>query len=280
MLDISFRFFDYYDMNTTIYTFQTSLPSTYKLAVIADVHNQEVDLIIQSLHNQKPDIILIPGDFLYGYYPANGSKIEESPNTLTLLKECIKLAPIFASLGNHEWCLTDADIQLLKDLGIILLDNEYVHFKDFCIGGLTSHRVLSFRKKGRIAPTSRFDTVFKKKKKHYPDISWLKDFEEEDGYKILLSHHPEDWDYIKDYEIQYILSGHAHGGQFRFFDIFHRKWRGVFAPSQGWFPKYSEGIFKGEHGYMIVSRGLANTVEPIPRLFNPKQMIYLVLQKQ
>lgn len=266
-------------MKTTIYTFKTSLKTSVKLAVIADVHNQDVKLIINSLKKQKPDLILIPGDFIYGYAAADDSKILESPNTYELFKECAQMAPVFTSLGNHEWSLTEKDLELLKDMGIILLDNKYVHYKEFCIGGLTSHRVLSYRKKGRIAPTSRFETVFKKRKKHYPDISWLKDFEEEEGYKILLSHHPEDWDYIKDYEIQYVLSGHAHGGQIRFFDLFHRKWRGLFAPSQGWLPKYSEGIFKGEHGYMIVSRGLSNTVEPIPRLFNPKQMIYLVLEK-
>ena len=91
------------------------------------------------------------------------------------------------------------------------------------------------------------------------------------GYKVLLSHHPEYYpEYIKDLDIDLILSGHAHGGQLRFFG------RGLFAPGQGLLPKYTSGIHDGR---MIVSRGLANNAPPIPRLFNSKELIFIDLHK-
>ena len=62
-----------------------------------------------------------------------------------------------------------------------------------------------------------------------------------------------------------ILSGHAHGGQIRLFG------RGLFAPGQGIFPKYTSGI----HGSMIISRGLSNTGGMIPRLFNRREIVYI-----
>ena len=102
--------------------------------------------------------------------------------------------------------------------------------------------------------------------------AWLQEFEDESGYRILLSHHPEYWSLrepqLCEHPIDLVLSGHAHGGQIRLFN------RGIYAPSQGWMPKYTSGVFEGEHGNMVVSRGLANTAS-VPRLFNEPELVYV-----
>ena len=69
--------------------------------------------------------------------------------------------------------------------------------------------------------------------------------------------------------IDLVLSGHAHGGQFRLFG------QGFFSPGQGWFPKYTSGIHRGKYGRMIISKGMANTVRVAPRLFNPTEVVYI-----
>ena len=79
-----------------------------------------------------------------------------------------------------------------------------------------------------------------------PDMEWLKD--SLDGFRVLLNHHPEYYPLVEPYA-DLILAGHGHGGHWRAFG------RGVFAPGQGWFPKYT----KGQYGKMIVSAGLTNT---------------------
>jgi predicted MPP superfamily phosphohydrolase len=44
----------------------------------------------------------------------------------------------------------------------------------------------------------------------------------------------------------------------------------VFAPDQGLFPKYTSGVHEGR---LVISRGLSNTVTPIPRLFNSRELV-------
>ena len=71
-----------------------------------------------------------------------------------------------------------------------------------------------------------------------PNFSWLTEFEKQDGFKILLDHHPENYERItKNRDIALILSCHAHGGQIRILN------HGVYAPHQGLFPKYTSAVY-------------------------------------
>ena len=99
-----------------------------------------------------------------------------------------------------------------------------------------------------------------------PDIGWLEEFERQPGYRILLCHHPEYYPrFLKGRDIDLILSGHAHGGQWRIGR------QGIFAPSQGLFPRLTEGVHDGR---LVISRGLANRT-PVPRLNNPPEIVYI-----
>ena len=74
-----------------------------------------------------------------------------------------------------------------------------------------------------------------------------------DDYCILLSHRPEAFEAYLSEGVDLVLSGHAHGGQFRLPLI-----GGIIAPNQGWFPEYAGGRYAlGAHTAMIVSRGFA-----------------------
>ena len=100
--------------------------------------------------------------------------------------------------------------------------------------------------------------------RHKPETRWLSDFAAQPGFHVLLSHHPEYWPLIPS-SIELVLSGHAHGGQWRFFN------RGVFAPSQGWWPKWTKGVYEGR---LVISAGLSNTTW-VPRIGNPTEVVYL-----
>ena len=98
-----------------------------------------------------------------------------------------------------------------------------------------------------------------------PDLSMLEGFAAAPGYRLLLCHHPEYFNrYLRPYPIDLIISGHAHGGQWRVFG------RGVYAPDQGLFPKYTAGMHENR---LIISRGVANSVAGIPRIFNPFEVV-------
>jgi predicted MPP superfamily phosphohydrolase len=97
---------------------------------------------------------------------------------------------------------------------------------------------------------------------------------EEDKYSILLSHRPELFHIYVDNNIDLVLSGHAHGGQFRIPFI-----GGIVAPNQGLFPKYDAGLFGEKETNMIVSRGIGNSIIPF-RFNNPPEIIIIELQHE
>ena len=69
--------------------------------------------------------------------------------------------------------------------------------------------------------------------------------------------------------IDLVLSGHAHGGQFRLPFI-----GGLIAPGQGIFPKYDAGAYSEKRTTMIVSRGIGNSI--IPVRFNNRPEVVIV----
>ena len=69
-----------------------------------------------------------------------------------------------------------------------------------------------------------------------------------------------------------VLTGHAHGGQFRLPLI-----GGLIAPNQGLFPKYDDGLYSEGNTNMIVSRGLGNSIIPV-RLFNAPEIVCIELE--
>lgn len=251
-------------MKETFYQFDTPV----KICLLADIHDRPFDEIQTSLIKQKPDIIAVAGDIIERVDRYTDRPVILQPQySLPFLKMCAQTAPTFFSLGNHEWMLSSKDKEMITQTGVTLLDNSFVHFKDLCIAGLTSSGVTAYAefRKGK-AQTYPEWNYFNSPQRSEPYTDWLSGFEESKGYKILLSHHPEYWArYLRGKRIDLVLSGHAHGGQIRIFG------RGLFAPGQGVFPKYTSGI----HGNMIITRGLANTGKPIPRLFNRREIVYI-----
>ena len=97
---------------------------------------------------------------------------------------------------------------------------------------------------------------------------------EQDRFTILLSHRPELFDTYADHSIDLVLSGHAHGGQFRLPFI-----GGLVAPNQGLFPEYDAGIYTEDNTNMLVSRGVGNSILPF-RINNRPEVILIELQAE
>lgn len=256
------------------------------IAVVADLHARDGTQVIQSLKKQRPDLITLPGDFVQKKRPQEKGEIIDVPivmyqkNVLPFLTYCTEIAPTFLSLGNHEAVLDEDDLALIKSTGVIILDNTFQRFNsDVVIGGLSAGHVIDYRayKKSWIRVHGRTERYPSRNSEEMPkwfevDAEWLSVFERQNGYKILLNHHPEYWclrdPYLFCRRINLVLSGHAHGGQIRFLG------KGLYAPGQGYFPKYTKGIYDDR---LVVSTGLANTSSIIPRLFNPTEIVYVRL---
>ena len=236
-------------MQETFYTITTNKNITpFTAALIADLHGASYKPVLASLQSQKPDLIAIAGDLRIG---------EPAPYPMVFLSACAALAPTYYSLGNHEKTMTEETKEQLAATGVTVLDNTWVRSGSLVIGGMTSPGVLAWRKTGMVTrePTP-------------PETAWLDEFEQQEGFRILLDHHPEHYPgFTKSRDIDLILSGHAHGGQIRL------NGKGLFAPGQGFFPEYTGGVYDNR---LVISRGLANTTI-IPRLGNPTELVYITI---
>lgn len=255
------------------------MPGRIRIALVADLHNGPYQSVTDILLDQKPDLIAVAGDLIHwrlvtSIHPSRNPVSDRKEKTppvlygLGFLHAAVQIAPTYYSLGNHELGKSsryaglpeqnrafDASYlsALVSRTGAILLHDAGQPFlPGVWVGGLSS---------GRLHPDKR------------PDTGWLQGFAGQEGYKILLCHHPEYYPQIPE-GIDLVLSGHAHGGQWRLFN------RGFFAPDQGLFPKYSGGLY---HQRMVVSRGIANTAFLaggrllIPRLNNPPEVVMIDL---
>ena len=248
-------------MNARLTRLSLSSPrvvSGERLLILADLHQQARAGDAARYLALEPTAILIPGDWV----EISDGREKGRRETLALLCELASACPVYYSLGNHETgargnrppdekgatsllSRTVALCERLTDLGVTVLLDRYVRHGSLCIGGLSS------------AGGRRLNTA------------WLDDLAREDGYRLLLCHHPEYYDtYVRPRALDLTVGGHAHGGQWRLFG------RGLYAPGQGLLPRYTAGLYDG--GRLLVSRGLSDRW-PVPRLLNPKEAILLEL---
>lgn len=229
-------------------------------ALVSDLHGEDPREVLEILRKNRPDYILMPGDILERL---DGGEDTAHQNGFALLQGASQIAPVFYSTGNHEdggvhsWCIFwkiatkprvyhEKDMERIRNSGASLLQDSYVIRDGIAFGGLQSGLI----NEGGI-----------------PSLEWLDEFCALEEPKVLLCHHPEYYEqYLKDRPIDLIVSGHAHGGQWRFFG------RGVLAPGQGLFPKYTYGVHDDR---LVIGTGLKKGSVLIPRLFNSPEIVFI-----
>ncbi len=220
----------------TTYPWHTGkLTKPVRLLVVSDLHNGPYADILPLL--QDVDALLLPGDLAERHGQTYGRGID-------FLREAAAVVPTFMGVGNHEVRLkTYQDFaKKAEETGATLLFNRYVRFGELMIG--CWYRPLD-----------------------YGHEDMLPAFLHEDGCRVLMSHRPEDYfQYLHDKDVDLVLSGHAHGGQVRLFG------RGLFAPGQGFFPRYTKGVWER----MIISAGAGDHIRA-PRINNPREILRIDL---
>jgi predicted MPP superfamily phosphohydrolase len=231
------------ELKITEYTLLADVKQNLRFAFLADLHNHPNAPILDVLQKAKVDAVLVGGDFIHNFF------IYE--RGFEFLNQVSKILPTFCVLGNHERRYIGELRKNIVKSGAVLLDNDFCEFKGINIGGLTSGDFYC--------------------RNMMPNIDFLTRFSQLDGYKLLLCHHPEYYPkYIKDLPVNLTLSGHAHGGQWRIFG------RGVYAPGQGVFPKYTKGLYDNR---FIVTSGVGN-VYLVPKINNPPEICLINLKAE
>ena len=266
-LIILFCYYQNNKIDITEYQIESKeINSDIKIAHLSDLHSKPFHTVVKKLKEIKPDMIMITGDYINDH-GRNKEKMFE------IGKELLGISPVFYITGNHERRLEYFDnlMKELSELGFTVLLNdiseEIINENHITILGLDENQASFEDYKARKNGTF----VYKDMKPYFDRL------ENCNGFKIVLSHFPENFENVKEnnyvqYDFDIQLSGHAHGGQFILPFI-----GPVFSPGQGLFPKYARGSF-GNKPKLIISRGLGNSEFPL-RLFNHPEINVINLSK-
>ena len=210
----------------------------FTVVQISDLHNKRFgagqEKLMRAIRDAKPERIVITGDLF------NRKNKNAYRNVFSLVNQCVRIAPVFFSEGNHECALGETGEAYLKaigDAGVHVLRDEFVDSGAVRIIGL----------------------------KQYAEPETLRAMLSGEKLNVVLAHRPERFPLYAGTGADVILSGHAHGGQIRLFGA------GLYAPEQGVFPKYTSGVYTIGASMMHVSRGLGSTI-PFPRVFNTPEL--------
>ena len=235
----------------TIFTDRLQKPK--KIAILSDLHCRRFgkgqSKIIDVIQKERPDLIIIPGDLF---------DVDRDFEISFELIHALKEYPVYFTSGNHDIYLKNEiarlrarllaeGVHVLEDEGTVLRDGEDI----IEIYGMSDH--------GR---KPKFTSAEISRKYHY------------DGLRILISHRPEFTSFYQKVDCDLIISGHAHGGQWRI-PFTHQ---GLYSPRVGFLPKYTEGVHDLHGRKLIISRGLASGNPMIPRLYNNPEIVIVDLE--
>lgn len=234
----------------------------YRIAQVSDLHNAEFgdgnQRLLDMLREAEPDMIAITGDLI-------DSRKTNIAVALAFAEEAVRIAPCYYVSGNHEARVPEyRELKAgLEAAGVTVLDDARVEIE---ISG-KSITIIGVNDPSFLADYLTSDAAVMDRK--------LSELSSEDAsFTILLSHRPELFDTYAAHNMDLVLTGHAHGGQFRLPLI-----GGLIAPNQGLFPKYDDGLYSEGNTNMIVSRGLGNSIIPF-RFNNRPEVVLIELKSQ
>lgn len=227
------------------------------IAVVSDLHScnygSEMERLISPIEKADPDIILLPGDIY--------DDILDNENARKFLKYAGENYRCFYVTGNHEHRTGHGEVlkEETEGYGITVLDGNAfslnINGNDLTVSGTDD-------------PSSGQDNFERQLASAGDSVSG------NGCYNILISHQPQYIDKYLQYDFDLMVSGHAHGGQWRIPFLVN----GIYSPDQGLFPEYAGGEYDFGEKVFIVSRGLAREKIPLPRFFNNAELVIIRLR--
>ena len=251
-------------LETTYYTYKAEHLDAefdgYRIVQISDLHNakfgKDNQKLVDRIRECEPDMIVLTGDLV----DSNHTNVDRA---VQFVDEIVKICPVYYVTGNHEYWLEKSEYDELMDglasAGVVILDDQVVEISR----GDAKFRLVGLDDKNLADGT--LGTLLNNDQNVAHEDSEKKEF------TVVLAHEPQ---YLARYAgtgVDLVLSGHAHGGQFRLPFV-----GGIVAPDQGFLPEYTAGEYYMNGTEMIVSRGLGNSVIPV-RLFNYPEIVCVEL---
>ncbi|WP_243147904.1 MULTISPECIES: metallophosphoesterase [unclassified Coprococcus] len=241
-------------LETTHYTYAAEQLGAdlegYRIVQISDLHNAKFgknnQKLVGRIRECEPDMIVLTGDLV----DSNHTNVDRA---VQFVDEIVKICPVYYVTGNHEYWLEKSEYDELMDgligAGVVILDDQVVEISR----GDAKFRLVGLDDKSLADGTLE---------------ALLSDEKE---LTVVLAHEPQYFARYAGTGVDLVLSGHAHGGQFRLPFV-----GGIVAPDQEFLPEYTSGEYYMDGTEMIVSRGLGNSVIPV-RLFNYPEIVCVEL---
>lgn len=230
-----------------------------KILQLSDLHSKSFgkdnDVLISEIEKINPDYIFLTGDMV-------SDKDKDFTVFLDLAAEIGKKYKCFYIIGNHEMDLTNKDrnyiCDTLESYNVDVLDNEMVKLYK----GNASINLYG---------------MWYNPKYYIEEDFYLENMkkvmgEADEGFNILLTHNPDDFEIYANWGADLIFSGHVHGGMVRLPIV-----GGLISPNRTLFPKYDAGLYEYNESNLVVSRGLSRGVAGV-RLFNQPELVVVTLK--
>lgn len=231
---------------TTRYSVKMALDKSVRIVQLSDLHGKRFGdknkRLVSKVEELRPDFIVITGDIIHLY------RKRDMAVALELVSTIANIAPVLYISGNHE--MRNKGYRFfrrhLMDAGAVVLDDSTY---DICGLTVTGLNCASLKNKtiDKLKPVG--------------------------ANSVLLAHMPQYFEKYAEKGYGLVMCGHAHGGQWRI--PFTGK--GIYAPGQGLFPKYTSGEHVLGKTRMIISRGLGNSECPL-RLFNRPEIVVVDIE--
>lgn len=239
------------------YTFEEErIEDSIRIAFLADLHScnygENQKNLLNAIDKENPDLILLGGDIF--------DEVMDNERAWQTIEGISEKYPCYYVTGNHEWRTSEVPEfkERLDESGVFVLEGDVHAFEKnedmIYICGIDDPNV------GSILLRYQLD--------------YCNEHITEDHLSILLTHRPELMELYAEYDFDYIMAGHAHGGQWRIPGLIN----GLYVPAQGFFPKYAGGIYEEEDMTLVLSRGLSRESTRIPRFYNRPELVIVDLQ--
>ena len=236
-----------HSLKTVTYTVESDKVDTpLRIACLTDLHScsygEGQQELLNAVSAAAPDLVVLVGDIYDDDLPPD--------NTDTTLAALAATWPCFYVSGNHDvFCGEAAAAHGVTTLNGDALPLE-INGQSLLVCGLSDPRESPAFAENLSSLNEQAQTA--------------------EAFTLLLSHRPARIGQYLHGGWDLILSGHAHGGQWRIPGLLN----GLLAPDEGLFPKWAGGRYDLDGTTFIVSRGLAKeSTRVIPRLYNPPELV-------
>ncbi len=245
------------DVRLAVRTYTVDLPRVegkVRLALIADLHScsygRDQRTLLDALEKQKPDAVILCGDFFDDRLPLDNARL--------VLESIGSAYPCYYVTGNHEYW---SDASKFHQMMTLLEENHVENISGQTVQVQLNGQTLNF--------CGVDDPENPRNRSIDSQLLELGNAADRAYDSVLICHRPGLFDTYCIHGFNLVLSGHAHGGQWRIPGLLN----GFISPDWGFFPDYAGGRYDRYNATMIVSRGLARETTRIPRIFNRPELV-------